>query len=91
MYVTCFGAPGINPATYGAVVPINTATNQPGTPIQVSAHPQGVAAGSSGSTVYATDAFQSTITPIQASTGTPESPIHVPGAYGIAILSARSG
>jgi alpha-galactosidase len=86
LYVACFGASGINPATYGAVVPINTATNQPGTSIRVSAHPEGIVADSSGSTVYATDAFQSTITPIQASTGVPEPPIHVPGAYGIVLL-----
>lgn len=87
LYVTCFGASGINPATYGAVVPINIDTNQPGTSITVSAHPEGIVADSSGSTVYATDAFQSTITPIQASTGTPETPIHVSGAYGIALLT----
>jgi alpha-galactosidase len=88
LYVTCFGASGINPATYGAVVPISTATNQPGTSITVSAHPQGIVADSSGSTVYAADAFQSTLTPINAATGTPETPIHVPGAYGIALLPA---
>jgi YVTN family beta-propeller protein len=91
LYVTCFGAAGINPATYGAVVPINTATNQPGTPIQVSAHPEGIAADPAGSTLYATDAFQSTITPINASTGTPGSPIHLPGPYGIAFLPTGSG
>jgi alpha-galactosidase len=91
LYVTCFGASGINPASYGAVVPINTATNQPGASIQVSAHPEGIAADSSGGTLYATDAFQSTITPIQAPTGVPESPIHVPGAYGIALLPTGSG
>jgi DNA-binding beta-propeller fold protein YncE len=71
-------------------VPINTATNQPGTPIQVSAHPQGLAADSSGSTVYATDAFQSTITAIQACTGTAETSSHVPGANGIALLPTGS-
>jgi alpha-galactosidase len=91
LYVACFGASGINPATYGAVVPINTATNQPGTPIRVSAHPEGIAADSSGSTLYAADAFQSTITPVHAATGVPELPIHVPGAYGIALLPTGSG
>lgn len=91
LYVTCFGAPGINPASYGAVVPINTVTNQPGTPIQVSAHPQGIAADPAGSTIYATDAFQSAVTPINASTGSPESPIHMPGPYGIAFLPTGSG
>jgi YVTN family beta-propeller protein len=90
LYVTCFGASGINPASYGAVVPINTATNQPGTPIKVSAHPQGIVADPAGGTLYTTDAFQSTMTPIQASTGTPDSPIHLPGPYGIAFLPTGS-
>jgi YVTN family beta-propeller protein len=91
LYVTCFGAPGINPASYGAVVPINTATNQPGTPILVSAHPQGIAADPAGGAIYATDAFQSAVTPINSSTGSPESPIHLPGPYGIAFLPTGSG
>jgi YVTN family beta-propeller protein len=89
LYVTCFGAPGINPASYGAVVPISTATNQPGTPIQVSAHPEGIAADPTGSTIYATDAFQSSITPINASTGRPGSAIHLPGPAGIAFLPSE--
>ena len=91
LYVTCFGASGINPATYGAVVPINTTTNQPGSSITVSAHPQGIVANSSGSTVYAVDAFQSTLTPIDASAGSPETPVHVPGSYDIALLPPSSG
>lgn len=85
LYITCFGA---GQAGVGGVVPINTATNQPGTRIQVSAHPEGIAVD--GSTLYATDAFQSTLSPIQASTGTPESPIHLSGPYGIAFLPAAS-
>jgi len=91
LYVTCFGAPGINPATYGAVVPINTATNQPGTPIKVSAHPEGIAADPADGTLYATDSFQSAITPIDAATGSPGSAIHLPGPYGIAFLPTGSG
>ena len=91
LYVTCFGAPGITLATYGAVVPINTVTNEAGSPILVSPHPQGVAVDPADGTVYATDAFQSEVTPIQASTGTPESPLHLPGPYGIAFLPTGSG
>lgn len=90
LYVTCFGASGINPATYGAVVPINTATNQAGTPIKVSAHPEGIAADPDGSTLWATDSFQSAVTPISASTGAPGSAIHLPGPYGIAFLPTGS-
>jgi len=86
LYVASFGATGINPSTYGAVVPVNINTGQVGTSIKVSAYPEGMVADSSGSTVYAMDAFQSTITPIQAATGAPESPIHVPGANGIVLL-----
>jgi YVTN family beta-propeller protein len=90
LYVTCYGATGITPATYGAIIPINTTTNAPGASITVTAHPQGVVADSSGSTVYATDAFQSAITPIQAATNTPETSIHIPGSYGIALMPAGS-
>ena len=91
LYVTCFGAPGITLATYGAVVPINTGTNMAGTPIRVSPHPQGVAVDPADGTIYATDAFQSAVTPIQASSGAPESPLHLPGPYGIAFLPTGSG
>jgi alpha-galactosidase len=91
LYVTCFGASGINPATYGAVVPINTVTGQPGASITVSAHPQGIVVGPSGSVVYTVDAFQSTLTPITASTDTPGTPIHVSGSYGIALVPTGSG
>ncbi|HSZ43581.1 MAG TPA: NEW3 domain-containing protein [Trebonia sp.] len=90
LYVTCYGATGITPATYGSIIPVNINTNQPGTSITVTAHPQGIVADSAGSTLYATDAFQSSITPIQAATNTPGTSVHVPGSYGIALVPAGS-
>ena len=73
--------------TYGGtVVPINTATNTPGTPIQLVGGPNSptiadnvgkIAITPNGKTAYATTG--SSVTPISTATGTPGKPIHVGG------------
>ena len=71
----------------GTVVPVNTATNTPGQPIQVVGGPNSptiadnvgkIAITPDGKTAYVTTG--SSVTPISTATNTPGTPIHVSGA-----------
>jgi YVTN family beta-propeller protein len=69
-YVVIVGHPG-------AVVPIATATNTPGPPIEIGNHPDGIVITPDGKTVYVANINSGTVTPITTATNTAGDPIEV--------------
>ena len=59
------------------VTPITTATNTPGTPIQVGKEPYAIAVTPDGKTAYVVNQFGCAVTPITTATNTPGTPIRV--------------
>jgi YVTN family beta-propeller protein len=59
------------------VTPITTATNKPGTPINVGSGPQIVAITPNGKTAYVTNYGSGTVTPITTATNATGTPIKV--------------
>ena len=59
------------------VTPITTATNTPGTPIQVGKEPSAIAITPDGKTAYVVNQFGCAVTPITTATNTPGTPIRV--------------
>ncbi len=58
----------------GGLIPIDTATNVPGTPIPIGSQPEGIGIVPDGSTAYVTDSGTDTVTPLDLSNltiGTP--------------------
>jgi YVTN family beta-propeller protein len=58
-------------------VPIATATNTPGPPIEIGNHPDGIAITPDGKTVYVANINSGTVTPIDTATNTAGEPIEV--------------
>jgi YVTN family beta-propeller protein len=59
------------------VVPIATATNTPGPPIEIGNHPDGMVITPDGRTVYVANINSGTVTPIATATYTAGAPIVV--------------
>jgi YVTN family beta-propeller protein len=75
----------------GLVLPVTTATNDPGTPIKVGALPSGLAITPDGKTLYVPDSTANAVTPIDTATGTAGHPISTGSAGPVAILIAPGG
>ena len=74
---------------YGAApVPIATAANTAGPPIEIGNHPDGIAITPDGKTVYVANINSGTVTPIETATNTAGTPIEVgEGARAIVITA----
>jgi YVTN family beta-propeller protein len=59
----------------GGLIPIDTATNVPGTPIPIGSLPEGIGIVPDGSTAYVTDTGTDTVTPLDLSDGTTGPPM----------------
>lgn len=69
-----------------SVVPVDTATGTPGTPIAVGSDPRTIGIAPDGATAYVADLGSGTVTPIDTATNTAGTPIAVgSGPHGIAI------
>ena len=75
----------------GFVVPIATATNDPGKPIKVGALPSGLAFTPDGKTLYVPDSNSNAVTPIDTATSTAGHPISTGNAGPVAILVSPDG
>jgi len=75
----------------GLVVPIATATDDPGTPIRVGALPSGLAITPDGKTLYVPDSNSNAVTPIDTATGAAGHPISTGSAAPVAILISPDG
>jgi YVTN family beta-propeller protein len=67
------------------VIPVNTFTNTPGTPMDLSSVPEGIAITPNGATAYVGNAGDNTVTPINLATNVAGTPITVGEAEVIAI------
>ena len=68
------------------MVPIATATNTAGEPIEVGVRPGAIAVTPDGKTAYVINFYSHSVTPIATATNTPGQPIQVgDGPYAIAI------
>ncbi len=72
-------------ALSATVTPIELATNKPGTPIQVSDRPVGIAITPDGKTLYVTNERDNVVTPIDVVTNKPGTPITTGGVKPFAI------
>jgi YVTN family beta-propeller protein len=59
----------------GELIPIDTATDVPGTPIPIGSLPEGIGIVPDGSTAYVTDTGTDTVTPLDLSDGTTGTPM----------------
>lgn len=59
----------------GGLIPIDTATDVPGTPIPIGSLPEGIGIVPDGSTAYVTDTGTDTVTPLDLSDGTTGTPM----------------
>jgi hypothetical protein len=73
-----------------SVIPIDTSTNQPGTPIPVGLNPRGVAVTWDGTTALVANSGDATVTPINTTTDQPGVPVKVPaGPVAVATLPGK--
>jgi YVTN family beta-propeller protein len=75
----------------GFVVPVATATGQPGRPIRVGILPSGLAITPDGKTLYVADSNSNAVTPIDIATSTPGHPISTGSVGPVAILISPDG
>jgi YVTN family beta-propeller protein len=79
------------PEGAGFVVPVATATNQPGKPIAVGQLPSGLAITPDGATLYVSDSNSNTVTPIAIAANVAGHPISTGNAGPAAVLVAPGG
>ena len=73
-----------------SVIPIDTSTNKPGTPIPVGLNPRGVAVTWDGTTALVVNSGDATVTPINTATDQPGTPVKVPaGPVAVATLPGK--